>query len=157
MRWLLVPLAMLLLGRLYVVEPLVIATGSMEPTLSAGEHVLVNHLTGQARVGDVVLLRAPDGELMVKRVVATAGQRVALRDGRLVVDGTRRVEPYSDPEALDSVYFGPVRVPAGSVFVLGDRRSGSRDSRIFGSVPLEDVEGKVVAVVWPVSRARGIQ
>ena len=97
---------------------------------------------------DVVALRR--GEvLLVKRVVATAGDRVAIRDGRLVVNGERVREPWSAPRLIDSTYFGPVDVPEGSVFVLGDNRSESIDSRDFGPVPVRQLEGRVVASLWP--------
>ena len=142
-----------LLLRLEVVEPVVIATDSMEPTLRAGEHVLVVHQGGPPTARDIVMLEAPDGQAVVKRVVATAGQQVAIRDGRLVVDGHRVHEAYTDHRSIDGVYFGPVVVPPDAVFVLGDNRAGSRDSRVFGSVPEDRVEARVLAVLWPLSQA----
>jgi signal peptidase I len=103
------------------------------------------------------MVDAPTGQLMVKRVVAVGGQRVGIRDGRLVVDGKVQDEPYTDSDAIDSVYFGPVDVPAGHVFVLGDNRFGSEDSRKYGSLPLSAVEGKVLGAWWPLDAARWIR
>jgi signal peptidase I len=94
---------------------------------------------------------------MLKRVVASSGQSVAIRDGVLYVDGKRRVEPYADPEAIDSVYFGPVHVASHSVFVLGDNRADSVDSRSFGSVADDEVIGRARARIWPPSRWRGLR
>jgi signal peptidase I len=85
---------------------------------------------------------------MVKRVVALAGDRVGLADGRLVVNGQRQSEDYVDLASVDSVYFGPEVVPAGSVFVLGDDRADSVDSRDYGPVPLDRVLGRVLWRLW---------
>ena len=139
--------------RLLVVEPLQIPSASMAPTLEPGEHVLSDKASSLVRDwqrGDVVAIDSPaDGELLVKRIVGIGGDKVAIRDGRLVVNGHRITEPYTDPDAIDSVFYGPVHVPAGSVLVMGDNRADSVDSRTFGTVPESDIEGRVVAVVWP--------
>jgi signal peptidase I len=138
-------------ARAWVAEPLVVRTSSMSPTLEPGDRVLTWKLgAGQAtwHRGDVVSFRH-DGQIWVKRVVALGGDLVGLRDGRLFVNGARVAEPWADPDRVDSVYFGPVRVPAGAVFVMGDDRDSSEDSRSFGPVPETDLTGRVVAVVWP--------
>jgi len=137
--------------RVWVAEPLVVRTSSMSPTLEPGERVVTwkagaGHATWHR--GEVVSLRH-DGQVWIKRIVAVGGDTVGLRDGRLVVDGRVVHEPWSDPERIDSVYFGPVRVPVGSVFVMGDNRADSEDSRSFGPVPGSAITGRVVAVVWP--------
>ena len=80
----------------------------------------------------------------------------AIEDGVLVVDGHPVEEPYADPESIDSVYFGPVRVPAGAVLVLGDNRANSLDSRAFGPIRADELQGRVVAVVWPPTRWAGV-
>lgn len=67
----------------------------------------------------------------------------------MLVNGRRRTEPYVDQRAVDSVYFGPVTVPDGTVFVLGDNRGESIDSRSYGPVPLEAVVGRVAWRIWP--------
>lgn len=124
-----------------------VAGTSMRPALVAGDVLLVDR-TGllDVRTGDVVVLRDPtDGGPTVKRVVATGGQTVELDDAVLVVDGVARDEPGIDRSRIDGTWFGPVRVPPGAVFVLGDDRRTSIDSRTFGSVPLADVTGRVVA------------
>jgi len=90
------------------------------------------------------VLEAPDGELLAKRIVAVGGQRVEIRDGVLFVDRIPRREPYVDHSRVDGFFFGPARVPAGSVFVLGDNRGDSEDSRDFGAVPREHLIGRVV-------------
>lgn len=129
-------------------EPLRVTSLSMSPTLAEGDQVLVDKLTGWWRppaVGDVVVFRDPVGdELVVKRVVALGGQTVGLEDGQFVVDGKVRHEPQVDVSRIDSTYFGPVTVPPDAVFVLGDNRSESIDSRTYGSVTRGDLIGRVV-------------
>lgn len=144
--------------RFFVAEPFRIASTSMEPTLSAGDSVLVDKLAygdDGPRRGELVVFEAQAGEeTALKRVVGVAGDTVGLEDGVLVVNGRRPAEPYTDPEAIDSVFFGPVRVPPGTVFVLGDNRFDSDDSRDFGAVPTSDVIGRVRARIWPPGRWR---
>jgi signal peptidase I len=158
---LLVALAVVLVGwlvvRPLVAEPFRIPSQSMAPTIEAGDHVLVNKLAyggGLPHRGDLVVFRAPrTGEVMLKRVVALPGDRVAIEDGVLVVNGRHVQEPYTaDPAALDSVYFGPVRVKADSVFVLGDNRGDSVDSREYGVVAKDRLIGRVAARLWPPTR-----
>lgn len=150
----LVALSLLLALRAWAVEPLVISSGSMGPTLLAGDHVLIEKLRPSStwRRGHLLAFTAPDGTLMVKRAVGLPGDRVGLRDGGLVVNGRRVAEPYVDQADVDGVYYGPVRVPAGHVLVMGDDRGASIDSRRFGPVPFTQVEGRVLAVLWPPDR-----
>jgi signal peptidase I len=103
---------------------------------------------GGVDVGDVVVFTSPDdGADTVKRVVALGGQTVSLDDAVLHVDGVAVDEPQVDLSRIDGTWFGPVTVPDGSVFVMGDSRGVSIDSRTYGAVPLDDIEGRVVAVL----------
>lgn len=154
---LLVVWGVLLLGvlavRIWGLEPMRIPSSSMEPTLVPGERVAVEKLSahlGQWRRGDLVVFTEPgDDVLVLKRLVGLPGDRVAIRDGRLHVNGTHVREGYVDQRTVDGVWFGPVPVPAGHVLVLGDNRADSEDSRRFGPVPLDALEGKAIAVLWP--------
>jgi signal peptidase I len=135
-----------------VSEPFTVRSASMTPTLHAGDQILAEKLTprlGHLERGDVIVFTAPaTSSLMVKRVVAVAGDRVGLADGRLVVNGHRVPEAYVDLARVDGVYFGPEVVPSGSVFVMGDDRAGSVDSRDFGPVPQDRVIGRVLGRLW---------
>ncbi|MGG5260463.1 signal peptidase I [Phycicoccus avicenniae] len=152
--------ALLLVGvRLFVLEPVEVPSGSMAPTLAAGSHVLVDHvgprLTGYHR-GDVVVLTSPtDGTLLVKRVAGVAGDDVSILDGVLTVDGVAVHEPWVDPGDVDSVYTEMGVVPEGHVLVLADHRQEALDSRTFGPVRLADLQGRVLATVWPLDRVGG--
>jgi signal peptidase I len=153
-------IALLLLVRIFVAEPFKIPSESMEPTLVPGDQTLVSKLAyrdASPKRGDLVAFHAPrTGEVLLKRVVAVAGDSVGIEDGLLVVNGRQIREAYADPKAIDSVYFGPVRVPAGRMFVLGDNRANSEDSREFGAVSTQRVIGRAVARVWPPSRWGGL-
>lgn len=141
----LVLLAVLFL-RAEVVRPVSVASTSMEPTVRPGAVVVVD-LVGwrPLRRGDLVVFSSPeDGGYAIKRVVGLGGDVVAIEDAVLVVDGRVVDEPFVDHDSIDATYFGPVTVPAGAVFVLGDNRSPSIDSRDYGAVPLEDVMGRVL-------------
>ena len=133
---------------LVAVEPLRVTSESMSPRLTAGDHVLVDKLSGRwqsPEVDDLVVFRDPEhGELVVKRVVALGGQTVALEDAVLVVDGVVRNEPQVDLTRIDSTYFGPVIVPSDAVFVLGDNRSESIDSRRYGAIEIDELVGRVL-------------
>jgi signal peptidase I len=137
----------------FVAEPMRVSSGSMTPTFRVGDEVVVGKVGGRASHparGDVVVLRSPqDGRLVIKRVAALGGQRVGVADGVLVVDGRRVKEPYVDRRRVDGTYFGPVRVPPGDLFVLGDQRDGSIDSRTFGPVPADALVGRVLFRAWP--------
>ena len=138
----------LLASRLWLVEPVTVSSESMEPALPKGSTVLMfkpGPMLGSLRAGDLVVFTSPeDGNAAVKRAIAFAGQTVAIEDSVLVVDGVPQAEPGIDHSRIDGTYFGPVMVPAGHVFVLGDNRAGSIDSRIYGSVPLESLQATVL-------------
>jgi signal peptidase I len=133
-------------------EPFTVRSSSMSPTLHTGDQILAEKLTPRLRHldrGDVVVFTAPStSSLMVKRVVALPGDSVGLADGRLVVNGHRVREAYVDLPTVDGVYFGPKHVPQGSVFVMGDNRADSVDSRTFGPVPIDSVVGRVLLRLW---------
>jgi signal peptidase I len=145
--------ALVVLLLVFVAEPFGVPTGSMVPTLRPGDHVLVDKLAyrlGDPRRGDLVVFRRPvSGELLLKRVVALGGDSVGIEDGVLHVNGVAVREPFVDHRLVDSVYFGPVRVPSGAVFVMGDHRSDSLDSRTFGAVARRRIVGRVDARLWP--------
>jgi signal peptidase I len=140
--------------RAFVAEPFRIPSESMAPTLEPGDQALVTKLGGAPARGDLVAFHAPrTGEVLLKRVVAVGGDSVGIEDGVLVVNGRKQREAYvADPDAIDSVYFGPVTVAKGSLFMLGDNRANSEDSREFGAVPADRVIGRATARVWPPSR-----
>ena len=144
----LVPALALLGARAWLVEPFTVSSDSMEPTIAQGSVVLMYKpaaASGTVRRGAVVAFTSPeDGHVAIKRVIAVAGQDVAIRDAELYVDGLHVDEPFIDHSRIDATYFGPVTVPAGSIFVLGDNRGVSIDSRDYGAVPLTAVQGTLL-------------
>ena len=132
------------------VQPMRVDSDSMTPTVASGDLLLVRHGQGPVARGDVVAVTSPlDDGMLVKRVVGVGGDVVAIEDGVLVVDGTAVCEPAIDPARLDGVWFGPVPVPEGRLFLLSDSRDGSVDSRAFGPVPASSLVGTVSARLWP--------
>lgn len=132
---------------------------SMRETLQHGDRLLVvnSHLCGDYRQGDIVIFQKPDfedGELIVKRVIATAGQTVDIDFGAGVVyvDGEALEEPYiREPTWLEEGLEFPVAVPEGCVFLMGDNRNGSKDSRSaeLGPVDTRHIVGRAVMIALP--------
>ena len=167
-----VALILALVIRSFVVQAFKIPSGSMLPTLQIGDHILVNKFIygvrlpilgnmllelGTPKHGDVIVFVYPEDPQkdFIKRVVAVAGDVVEVRAKKLTVNG----EPVSDPHAHfadgDSIggqpqrdNFGPFAVPRGSVFVMGDNRDRSYDSRFWGPVALDQVKGKAFLIYW---------
>lgn len=150
--------AILIVARLALGQVAYVADDAMEPALSAGERVVLTSL-GSPSPGDIVLVRSPGtwsspSDTAAARVIGVAGQRVACCDaeGRLTIDGAPLAEPYlvgpTDQVAFDVV------VPEGRIFLMADNRDTARDSRATlgieeGTVPVDDVIGRVVLVAWP--------
>jgi len=174
-----VALAVAIVLKTFVVQAFFIPSGSMEPTLEPGDRVLVQKVVYGPDRGDVIVFSDPQGrpgpdrgvvggfvhwlsstlgierpehEDFIKRVIGLPGETVELRDGRLFVDGVQIREPYLKG-AVDTRDYGPVKVPEGALFVLGDNRLNSNDSRFgLGFVPVDKVVGRAFAIVWPPSR-----
>jgi signal peptidase I len=149
-----------------------VPTTSMEPTIAAGDYVVVdrNYYRNEAlRAGDVIVFHYPPDPRMLnmKRCVALEGQTVEIRDAVVYVDGQRfmsslvvkrtstQVQPadLKDPKVVppgagNEDQYGPVLVPPGHFFALGDYRDNSFDSRFFGFVPKDGIVGKVLYVYW---------
>jgi signal peptidase I len=100
-------------------------------------------------------LATPQSEF-IKRVIGLPGDVVEGSDGSVFVNGVRLDEPYLKQPDLPIRPFGPVTVPVDSLFVMGDNRRASQDSRFFGPIPVDDVVGKAFVIIWPVGRAGGI-
>lgn len=100
-------------------------------------------------------LATPQSEF-IKRVIGVPGDVVEGKDGAVYVNGVRLDEPYLKQPELPIGPFGPVEVPDGALFVMGDNRRASQDSRFFGPIPIDDVVGKAFVIIWPPSRAGGM-
>jgi signal peptidase I len=143
--------------RPFVVEAFWIPSGSMIPTLEINDRVLVNkfiyRFTEPSR-GDIVVFESvddPDTDL-IKRVVGLPGDRVAVRSGRLVVNGEPQKEAFTNKKFPDTSFFAATTIPKNHVFVMGDNRANSQDSRVFGPLPKENIEGEAFLRFWPLDR-----
>ena len=128
---------------------------SMEPNLLPRDRVLVNKFLyhfRSPRPGEVIVLRPPSdpGRNYIKRVVAVAGQRIWIQAGHVYVNGDVLGEPYLT--AITRGEYAPRVVPEDDIFVLGDNRPNSEDSRAFGFVSVHNVIGKAVLIYWPPER-----
>jgi len=125
---------------------------SMQPTLYAGNFVIVNKLAyrlGEPSRGDVIVFRyppAPEQEPYIKRIIGLPGDLVQITGGKVYINGGPLAEPYLGVATNQG---GEWVVPAGSLFVMGDNRNSSSDSRAWGMVPFENVIGKALVVYWP--------
>ena len=128
--------------RTFVGMPYYVPSGSMRDTILEGDMLLGEKVSLRFEApaqGDIVTFESPlDGETLIKRVVAVGGQTIDLVDGAVYFDG----------EALDEPYV----VPDGCVWVMGDNRTNSKDSRYFGPVSVDDVTSRALFIYWPLSR-----
>jgi signal peptidase I len=135
-----------------------VPSSSMAPSLQPGDRLLVDKTTHQLGAGDVIVFERPPNDrtsselLLAKRIVAVGGQTVAIADGRVVVDGApaRGVPTTATCDDTDWL------VPEGAVFVLGDARADSHDSRCFGPISTDLVVGRVRTRIWPPGAAGAI-
>jgi signal peptidase I len=175
--------ALALLIKTFLIQAFFIPSQSMVPTLKVGDRVLVNKLVydfGEPQRADVVVFENPDlvepdrnvfetvwhwlteglgfsadpQKDFIKRVVALPGETIEIRNGRVFIDGERIEEPYLTPRALrDRSDFPPTVIKPEHVFVMGDNRPNSQDSRSsLGQIPLDKVVGKAFVLLWPPSR-----
>ncbi|MCX8007736.1 MAG: signal peptidase I [Coriobacteriia bacterium] len=164
-RWLLELVVMVAIAfglatvvRTYVVQPYVIPSGSMIPTIEIQERVLANKFIyrfEKPKPGDIVVLDDPTGNVptLIKRVIAVEGQTVDIEDGSVVVDGKRLDEPYTHGKRTEPGPVPlPITIPEGYVWVMGDNRPNSTDSRSFGPVPLRSIHGRAILRIWPLNR-----
>jgi len=164
--------------RTFVVQAFKIPTGSMEPNLLVGDHLLVNKFvfsptsssierwlqpTREVRRGDIVVFKFPaDPERdFIKRVIGLPGETVELKNRRIHINGRPLEEPYAhylprpnggtlaEVTAADvRDHYGPETVPAGSLFVMGDNRDNSQDSRYWGFLPRDNIKGQALVIYW---------
>ena len=150
--------------RVFVLQQFSVEGQSMLGTLHSGDRVIVNKLSydlHDPRHGDIVVLKdikeSVEVRDLIKRVVALPGETVEYRNCGLIIDGLAVVEAYLDPILVRSDHCGdsqpPVKVEAGHVFVMGDNRSASLDSRTLaiGQIPYDNLIGRAFVVVWPTS------
>jgi len=159
--------------RTFVIQAYKIPSGSMKPTLLIGDHILVSKFNygirlplirstlvpvGTPKRGDIVVFIYPEDRSkdFIKRLIGLPGDVIEVRDKKILLNGL----PWSDAHGVNvdnliipgSVQprdnFGPVKVPEGSLFVMGDNRDESYDSRFWGFVPMKDVLGKALIIYW---------
>ena len=159
--------------RTFVVQAFKIPSGSMKETLQIGDHILVNKFIYGVKLpfinkvlisiknpkhDDIIVFRYPENPKLdfIKRVVAVEGDVVEIRNKKLYVNNeliTKLYAIYTDPHIIPGVYnkrdnLGPVEVPPDSLFVMGDNRDNSKDSRFWGFVNLSAVKGKAFMIYW---------
>jgi len=147
--------------RTFLLAHFVVEGSSMYSTLESGDRVFVNKVSYRLHDpnrGDVVVLHEIRGTAerdLIKRVIAVGGEEVEIRSCEVRIGGQLLVEPYLDPTVVTPGNcggdFGPILVPEGTVFVMGDNRAGSQDSRTLGPVLLDDIVGRAFVVFWPKS------
>lgn len=161
-----VALGVAFLLRTFILGVYSVPTGSMLDTIQEGDLLIGEKVTlhfESPKVGDVVTFESPvaEGVTLIKRVVATEGQVIDLKDGKLYVDGVEQDEPYTEGKATESLsdisgsagITYPYTVPEGCIFVMGDNRTNSLDSRYFGPVSVDAVSSKALFIYWPLDDA----
>lgn len=143
--------------RIFVFEPFVVPTPSMEPTLKVGDKVIINKLAykaGHINRGDIVAFHSPIEEKdLVKRAVAVGGDEITLTsEGEIYINGEKVTESYMPADQVLSYINQTVVLSEDEVFVMGDNRNNSFDSRYFGAISEEDVFGEFLIIYWPPSR-----
>ena len=147
-----------LIVKTFLLQAFYIPSLSMSPTLDVQDRVLVNKLSydmhGIHR-GDVVVFKSPrsDTEIkdLIKRVVGLPGETIETRDGRVLINDAPLDEPYLQPDTAPGPPVNRQLIPAGHVFVMGDNRANSKDSRVIGPIPESLVIGRAFVKVWPVT------
>ena len=165
---LLIALVLVVLIRWLLFKPFIVQGPSMQPTFVSGQKLIVNEILYDIREpqrGEVIVFHVPSqGRDFIKRVIAVGGDTVKVEGDRVFVNGKEIDEPYiqsavESAHADDELYNKTVNfpnanvpdgtVPEGHVFVMGDNRSDSTDSRMIGYVPIEDIVGRADLVFWP--------
>ena len=130
----------------FVIGLSIVGGDSMDPTLRDGNIVVYLRTVRNYKTGDIVSVRVPSGEFYIKRVSAVGGSTVDIHDGKLYVDGEENDDPHahgSTEEETGAVIY-PYYVREGNLFVLGDNREVSKDSRMFGEVNKRQIKGKII-------------
>jgi signal peptidase I len=150
--------------RTFVVQAFVIPSGSMLPTLRIGDYLLVNkfvYLFRPIRRGDIIVFKFPQDEArdFIKRVVGLPGETLEIRDRQVFIDGKPLHEPYavySEPPLLGSpvpYHLGPMVIPPGHLFMMGDNRDNSLDSRSWGLLEESKVVGEASIIYFSIRSA----
>lgn len=157
-----VAVALALFIIIFVAQSFLVQGESMVPTLDDGERLLVDKVSYRFRPprrGEIIVFGYPKDprRKFIKRVIGIPGDTVEIRDRRLVVNG----EPVEEGYIRGTMFqpYGPVTVPPGAVWVLGDNRNNSEDSRFpdVGFVPLKSIVGRAVFIYWPLGGARLVE
>jgi signal peptidase I len=143
----------------FIYQPVKVEGTSMMPGLTDQERIFINKYTyklgaGSIARGDLVVFHYPNdpSQSYIKRVIGLPGDTVQILEGTVYVNGMKLDEPYVPPEYRDHVGMRKEAVPPDDYFVLGDHRSSSNDSRVWGFVDRREIYGKAVFVYWPIDR-----
>ncbi|MCJ7773009.1 MAG: signal peptidase I [Desulfobacterales bacterium] len=158
---LIVLIAALSLTKTYFYQPYKIPAKSMIPTLLAGDHILVNkffYYVHEPLPGDVIIFELPRNpkQAFIKRIIGKPGDKIEIKAKALYINDIVISEPYTintDPQIIPQKaqprdFFGPIIVPKNHLFMLGDNRDYSSDSRFWGFLPIDGVKGKVSNIYW---------
>ena len=156
-RDIIISLAIAAVVIVFLYQPVKVEGNSMLPELTDQERIFINKFVYRFEPierGDVVVFWYPldPAKSYIKRVVGLPGETVQLVDGDVYVNGRKLDEPYVPPEYRDPHSLGPIHIPTGEFFVLGDHRSSSNDSRVWGTVERRLIYGKAVFVYWPMDQ-----
>jgi signal peptidase I len=163
----LIAILLALVIRTFVVQAFKIPSGSMLPTLQIGDHLLVNKFLywfTDTQRGDIIVFKFPqdEGRDFIKRVIALPGDKVEVRGKQVYVNDKPVQESYAvhlDPSIQENPHsprdnFSPVKVPAGQLFMMGDNRDYSMDSRFWGFLDIKKIKGKAFIIYWSWDRER---
>lgn len=160
-----VALAVAFLVDTFAIQPFYIPSMSMYPTLKPGDRILVNKLSYDfhpVHVGDIVVFRKPADDTsagpqvkdLVKRVIGLPGQVISSCGVQVCINGKLLKEPWLPPGTITEPPIKTQTIPKGAYFVMGDNRTDSADSRVFGPIKKSLIVGRVFAIVWPPSQVR---
>jgi signal peptidase I len=152
--------------RLFLFSPFIVEGISMEPTLDTGERLIVNKMVYRLRQperDEVIVFHAPEGKDYIKRVIAVAGDRVKVENDQLFINGIEVEESYlveserlakNEGRSYNILNFAEDTVPENSVFVMGDNRSNSKDSRSkdVTYIPVDKIIGRAEFIFWPIPK-----